>query len=157
MLKKLNIWLIRSTSLSNYHPANTPQSITQANGSLSKVVDSISTHLSYDIELLSILHVSSFPFNLLSISKITKTLNCFVSFYPSMCIFQDLETRKMIGMGPEICGLYYLDLHLSPSRALQSPISALQWHCCLGHPSLFTMKCQIPSLHHELTVHCKAC
>jgi hypothetical protein len=61
-----------STSLSNYHPVATPKSVTLANGSLSKVVGSGTTHLSPDIELSSVLHVPGFPFNLLSISKITK-------------------------------------------------------------------------------------
>jgi hypothetical protein len=77
-----------STSLSNYHHVATPKSVTLANGSLSKVVGSGTTHLSPDIELLSIIHVPGFPFNLLSISKITKTLNCSISFYPSLCIFR---------------------------------------------------------------------
>jgi hypothetical protein len=78
---------------------DTPHSATLANGSLYHVVGFGHTHLSPDIEFLSVLHVPSFPFNLLSISKITKALNCSVSFYPSLCIFQDLKTRRMIGMG----------------------------------------------------------
>jgi hypothetical protein len=87
------------------------------------------------------LHVPGFPFNLLSISKITKTLNCSISFYHSLCIFQDLKTRRMIGMEHEVSGLYYLDLTPSdPPRALQSSTSTLQWHCRLGHPSLPTLK-----------------
>jgi hypothetical protein len=104
-----------STSLSDYHFVDTPQSVTLANGSLSKVAGSGTTHLSLDIELLSILHVHGFPFNLLSISKITKALNCLVSFYPSLCIFQDLKMRRMIGMGHEVGGLYYLDLAPTPA------------------------------------------
>jgi hypothetical protein len=52
--------------------------------------------------------------------------------------FQDLETRRMIGMGHEVGGLYYLDLApISPSCALYLLVFALQWHCRLGHPSLF--------------------
>jgi hypothetical protein len=74
-----------STSLSYYHSVDTPRSVTLANGSLSQVAGSGTTHLSPDIELLFVLHVPSFPFNLLSISKITKALNCSVSFYPSLC------------------------------------------------------------------------
>ena len=116
-----------STFLSDYHPIASPRSVTLANGSLSKVVGSGTTYLSPDIELLSVLHVPGFPFNLLSISKITKALNCSVSFYPSLCIFQDLKTWRMIGMGHEVDGLYYLDLAPTPSsRALQSSASALQ-------------------------------
>jgi hypothetical protein len=61
-------------------------------------------------------------------------------------------------MAHEVGGLYHLDLTpISHSRALQSSISALQWPCRLGHPSLSTLKCHIPTLHHELSMHCKAC
>jgi hypothetical protein len=147
-----------ATSLSDYHLVDTPHNVTLANGSLSIVAGSNYTHLSPDIKLLSVLHVPGFPFNLLSISKITKVLNCSVSFYPSLCIFQDLKTRRMIGMGHKVGGLYYLDLARSITPyALQSSTSALQWHCHLGHPSLPTLKHQVPSLRHELSVSCEAC
>jgi hypothetical protein len=141
-----------ATSLFDYHLVDTPHSVTLANGSLSTVAGSGHTHLCPDIKLLSVLHVLGFPFNLLSISKITKALNCSISFYPSLCIFQDLKTQRMIGMGHEVDGLYYLDLARSvPPHALQSSTSALQWHCRLGHPSLPTLKHQVPSLS------CEAC
>jgi hypothetical protein len=147
-----------STSLSDYRSIDTPRSVTLANGSLSQVASSGTTHLSSDIELLFVLHVLGFPFNLLSISKITKTLNCSVSFYPSLCIFQDLKTRRMISMGHEVDGLYYLDLAPTPtSRALQLSASTLQWHCRLRHHSLPTLKHQILSLRPELSVSCEAC
>jgi hypothetical protein len=92
-----NSWIIDSsanehmtglaTALSDYHLVDTPHNVTLGNGSLSTVAGSGHTHLSPDIKLLSVLHVPGFPFNLLSISKITKALNCSVSFYPSLCIF----------------------------------------------------------------------
>jgi transposase InsO family protein len=150
-----------SSSLFNYHPIDTPHSVTLANGSRSNVAGSGHTHLSPDIELLSVLHVPGFPFNLLSISKIIKALNCSISFYPSVCIFQDLKTRRMIGMGHEVGGLYYLDLTSTSSQALQlstsTSTSALQWHCRLGHPSLASLKHQVPHLRHESSVPCEAC
>jgi hypothetical protein len=98
-----------STSLSNYHHVDMNHSVTLANGSLSTIASSSHTHLTLDIEFLFVLYVLGFSFNLLSISKIT-TLNCSVSFNPSLCIFQDLKTQRMIGMGNEVDGLYYLDL-----------------------------------------------
>lgn len=63
-----------STSLSDYHFIDTPRSVTLANGSLSRMASSGTTHLSLDIKLLFVLHVSGFPFNLLSICKIIKPL-----------------------------------------------------------------------------------
>jgi hypothetical protein len=70
-----------STSPSDYHPVDSPHIVTLANGSRATMAGSSHTHPSPDIELLSVLHVPSFPFNLLSISKITKAFNCFVSFF----------------------------------------------------------------------------
>jgi hypothetical protein len=71
---------------------------------------------------------------------------------------KDLKTRRMIGMGHEVDGLYYLDLAPTPaSCALQSSASALQWHCRLGHHSLPTLKHQVPSLRPKLSVSCEAC
>jgi hypothetical protein len=115
-----------ANSLCDYHLIDTPHDVTLANGSLSTVASSDHTHLSPDIKLLFVLHVPGFPFNLLSISKITKALNCSVSFYPSLCIFQDLKTWRMIGMGHEVGGLYYMDLAPSiPPHTLQSSTSTL--------------------------------
>jgi hypothetical protein len=115
-----------STSLFDYHLVDTPHNVTLANGSLSTVAGSGHTHLCPDIKLLFVLRVPGFSFNLLSISKITKALNCFVSFYPSFSIFQYLKKWRMIGMGHEVGGLYYLDLSPSiPLHALQLSTSAL--------------------------------
>ena len=61
------------------------------------------------ISLSSVLYIPSFPFNLLSISKLTKILNCAAIFLSTHCIFQDLKTRMIIGGGHEAGGLYYLD------------------------------------------------
>ncbi|KAF5449100.1 hypothetical protein F2P56_027506, partial [Juglans regia] len=60
-----------------------------------------STKLTDSISLSSVLYAPSFPFSLLSISQITQTLQCSVTFYPSVCIFQDLKTGKKIGTGHE--------------------------------------------------------
>jgi hypothetical protein len=110
---------VSSTSLFDYRHVDTPHNVTLANGSLSTVAISSHTHLSPNIELLSVLHVPGFPFNLLSIRKITKALNCSISFYPFLCIFQNLKTRRMIGMGHEVGGLYCLDL--APSFSSRQP------------------------------------
>ena len=58
--------------------------------------------------LTPVLHVPQFFHNLLSSSRITRDLNCSVTFYPSHCVFQDLRTRR-IGNGRVEHGLYILD------------------------------------------------
>jgi hypothetical protein len=73
-----------------------------------------------------------FPFQLLSVSKITATLNCEVIFTSSKVMFQDLVTKKMIGEGFFLHGLYYIS-HKSPvPRSFQATINHshehLLWH-----------------------------
>ncbi|KAL5818430.1 hypothetical protein ACOSQ4_022272 [Xanthoceras sorbifolium] len=49
--------------------------------------------LSDKITLNNVLCVPDFHFNLLSVSKITKSLNCAVIFFHGFCVFQDLVTK----------------------------------------------------------------
>lgn len=87
-------------------------------------------------KLDNVFHVPSFQFNLLSVHKITQSLNCLVTFFPNICIFQDLSTKKAIGVARECDGLYYLDTSPSFSHASLAmstlPIADL-WHYHLGH------------------------
>ena len=73
------------------------------------------------MHLASSLLVPHFPFNLLSVSQIIKSLQCSVTFSP-FCVFQDLKTKKLIGLGHERNGLYYLD-HGDTVTALSATIS----------------------------------
>ena len=63
-------------------------------------------HPTKSLSLPSSLFVPDSPFNLLSVSQLTKALNCCITFDPTSCAFQDLKTKKMIGLGHEKDGLY---------------------------------------------------
>jgi hypothetical protein len=52
--------------------------------------------------------VPSFTFNLISISKIIKFLKAFFIFLAGYCFIQNLCPWRMIGMGKEEGGLFYL-------------------------------------------------
>ena len=54
------------------------------------------------------LHVPKLTCNLVSISKLTKDLNCVAKFSSICCEFQDLHSGTMIGSAEESEGLYYL-------------------------------------------------
>ncbi|WMV34576.1 hypothetical protein MTR67_027961 [Solanum verrucosum] len=54
----------------------------------------------------NVLFVPYFRFNLLSVSKLTKELSCFVSFYPDFCEFQDHHSDRVKGIGKENGGFY---------------------------------------------------
>ncbi|KAK4390759.1 Retrovirus-related Pol polyprotein from transposon RE2 [Sesamum angolense] len=97
------------------------------------------------LTLTNVLFAPNFPVNLLSVNQLTKTHNCSVTFYPSYCVIQDLQTRRTIGTGHERGGLYFLDT--TPpvdARALSASVSPLQWHSRLGHPSLPTLQKILP-------------
>ncbi|OIT36541.1 hypothetical protein A4A49_59732, partial [Nicotiana attenuata] len=56
----------------------------------------------------NVLYVPSFKYNLFSVSKLTRDLRCFVSFYPDFWIMQDLHSGKVKGIGKQLEGLYKL-------------------------------------------------
>ena len=51
------------------------------------------------LPLTSVLYTPECPFNLISISKITRTLNCSITFSDKFVTLQDRSTGKMIGIG----------------------------------------------------------
>jgi hypothetical protein len=102
------------------------------------------------ITLKNMLGVTSFKVDLISMSQVTRELNCLVTFSPHWCILQDLMMRTTIGLGEQEDELYYLIALASekpkpqtPStvatfcRSLSSPVtfSIALWHRQLGHLS----------------------
>ena len=59
----------------------------------------------------NVLLIPDFKFNLLSVSKLTKDLNCVVSLFPDFVIFQDLYTGQVKGIAKENVSLYHLPIH----------------------------------------------
>ena len=100
------------------------------------------------LSLSSILLAPNLSNNLLSINKITKNLNCSVTFHFTHCVFQDNLMKKTIGISKERGGLYYLegtrelqpkfDRILQVTRETSDREKILLWHCRLGHPSFPT-------------------
>jgi hypothetical protein len=73
------------------------QSISLADGSTSHISHKGDVFLSSDIMLSSVLHIPNFAFNLLSVSRLAKSLNCAVIFLPYHCLLQDLSLKKIFG------------------------------------------------------------
>jgi hypothetical protein len=60
------------------------------------------------IFLKNVLGVPTFKVDLMSISQVTRGLNCSVTFFPYWCVLQDLVTKTTIGLGKQRGRLYYL-------------------------------------------------
>ena len=51
------------------------------------------------------LSLPNFSFKLMSVSKLTRALKCYISFFPDFYLFQDLMTKQIIGRGREFGGI----------------------------------------------------
>jgi hypothetical protein len=71
--------------------------IVLADGSSRLVLGKGVLHPTSSLSLPSSLFVPDSPFNLLSVSQLTKALQCSITFDPTSCVFQDLKTKEMIG------------------------------------------------------------
>jgi len=105
-----------SISTSGYLP-----SVTMTNGYR---VSSHGVGTIYLLSLLSIdnvLYVPRSPFNLLSISRLTRSLDCVVSFTKDSICLQDRSSERIIGTGCESHDLYYLRTATHFGTIMDSP------------------------------------
>jgi len=97
--------------------------------------------------LHNVLCVPTFKVDLISVSHLMRGLNCSITFFLYWCILQDLATRRMIGLGKQRDGLYYLTALVTnktvntSSPPTKQPTCNLTisstdlWHHRLGHAS----------------------
>ena len=137
-----------------YAPSPGNHRVKIADGSFSVIASVGTIKISPNISLQAV-HVPNLSCNLLSISEITKDLNCVVNFSPSVCVFQDQISGKRIGSAREFDGLYYFESASSMGGHVQltvgnSSLSRSQQimllHCRLGHPNFVYLKYLFPSL-----------
>ncbi|GJT90507.1 hypothetical protein Tco_1079352 [Tanacetum coccineum] len=95
------------TNVSDFIPFPSPSFVSVANGKGSRVLGKGKINLISKSVESDVLYFLSFPFQLLSVKKLTSSLNCQALFTPSKVIFQDPVTKRMIGEGFLINGLYY--------------------------------------------------
>ncbi|RVW45709.1 hypothetical protein CK203_105139 [Vitis vinifera] len=109
--------------------------VTLANGSQTVAKGIGLAHPLPSLPLTSVLYTPECSFNLISISKITRTLNCSITFSDKFVTLQDWSTGKTIGIGRESQGLYHLTSPSTPAVCI-SIDAPLFIHSRLGHPSL---------------------
>jgi GAG-pre-integrase domain len=119
--------------LTNIQPTKNTQNVIVANGAKIPIENTSNTNL-FSKNIPNILHLPTFNSNLISVSKITKDLNCDVIFSSEAVIFQDKTTRMTIGKGHLENGLYILNF---PNKAFVANIIEQNelWHWRIGHPS----------------------
>ena len=82
--------------------------ITLANGSQTMAKGISSACPFPSVPLTSVLYVPGCPFNLISISKLTRDLNCLITFSDNSITLQSRSTGRTIGIGREFQGLFHL-------------------------------------------------
>lgn len=78
------------------------------NGEVSDVTNMGSCNVANAGRIDNVLYLPEFKHNLLSVSKITKEINCCAIFYLGFYLLQDLCSRKVKVIGKERRGLYLL-------------------------------------------------
>ncbi|OIT26387.1 hypothetical protein A4A49_38845 [Nicotiana attenuata] len=88
-----------------------------------------------------------FPVFFIHVSKLTKSLNCYATFFPDFFIFQDLFTRKVKEICKEDEGLYVLHSRRKGtvpvgkrSMAVTETVDVDTWHKRMGHVPMFVLR-----------------
>ena len=143
------------SSFSSIFFSKIPHLVTVANGSKVMSQGSGQVSLSPSLKLNYVLFVPQCPYNLISLSQLTRSLNCSVTFTANSFVIQEHGTGRLIGEGRESRGLYYLESN-SPISCFASSKPKLL-HDRLGHPSLSKLKIMVPSLKNLQVLDCESC
>ena len=131
--------------------------VTLANGSKSCVLGSGTINPTSPIPLTFVLNLPHVSFNLISMSKLTRTLNYSISFFPGYFMFQDLLKKRVIGRRQESGGLYILDPELPKPIACSEIASLHEVLCRLGHPCRSLLKKLFPQFSSMSSLNCESC
>ncbi|XP_071704377.1 uncharacterized protein [Rutidosis leptorrhynchoides] len=75
------------------------------NGTLAKITKIGNLHLTNNCVLKDVLVIPGYYVNLLSVNKLSKDYPMFIGFTSNNCFIQDLDLRKVVGVGNEVGGL----------------------------------------------------
>jgi len=133
--------MVGTTSLLNHGlTVSNPGKVQLATGDSATITQSGNSKLTGGDVIQDVLCVPTFKFNLLSVSKLTKELNCCALFFPDFFILQDLFTGRVKEIGKEKDGLYLLKAQKQQQMAGRKSLIAAKgcedgdvWHKRLGH------------------------
>jgi hypothetical protein len=97
-----------STPFKTYLPYTHYESVQIADGASQQIRGIGSVECTPSLSLSSVLHVPSFPINLLSVSSIIDQFKCTVIFDENSCVFQEKGTGRKIGTRVRHNGLWFI-------------------------------------------------
>jgi len=122
-------------------------SVRLPNNSLVTAAHAGTIQFSKEFVIFNVLYIPDFAFNLIFVQRLTKDLNCILTFSPEFCQIQDSSTLRMIGHANVYKGLYYLQCSpifnqdFVPSIVLSyKHVDVDLWHYRLGHPGQKTIE-----------------
>ena len=130
--------------------------ITLVNGSQTMAKGVGSTCPLPSVPLTSVLYVPDYPFNLISINKLTRDLNCLITFSDNSITLQDQSTGRTIGIGREFQGLFHLSSP-SSSIACTSMDTALLIHGRLVHSNISKFWVTVSRFSSLSSIECELC
>nr|KYP45261.1 hypothetical protein KK1_033214 [Cajanus cajan] len=123
------------TTLQNLKELDEPLHITIPTGDIIMVKQKGNVEFG-NIKLMDVLYIPQFSCNLISIHKLTRDLNCMVTFFVDNCMIQDKVTKKTIRLGDQCDRVYVLKVaSQGSSLATQFQNASTLWHARMGHPS----------------------
>ncbi|XP_021766280.1 uncharacterized protein LOC110730766 [Chenopodium quinoa] len=88
------------------------------------------------LQLENMLYVPQLTCNLISVTQLNDESKCMMQFTNKICVIQDPQTRKVIGVGEREDGLYiFRGVPQVKVLAVEGDSSFDLWHQRLGHPS----------------------
>ena len=145
------------------------------NGESALVTHIGTVEISSKLVLHNVLCVPSFTFNLLSVSKLAKSISCCLMFFGTLYFIQDLAHWSTIGLGKEYKGLYLLEESTSTSSNCSTDFHSVNnfhavnnvhvqphvWHYRLGHlsnaKSALLKHKDVPIFNENKMVDCEIC
>ena len=106
--------------------------------------------------LTSVFYVPDSPFNYIFISKLTRDLNCLITFSDNFVTLQDQSTGRTIGIKRESQGLFHLSSP-SSSIAYTSIDTPLLIHSCLSHLNISKLRKMVPHFSSLSSIECESC
>jgi hypothetical protein len=137
-----------SNSSKTYSPCTHFESVQIVDGTSQLIHGVGSVECTPSLSLLSVLHVSSFPINLLSLSSIIDQFKCAITFDETSCTFQERGTARRIGTGVRHNGLWRINHEeLALATTAKGDVTVIfLLHCRLGHVFFESLSQQYPAM-----------